>query len=167
MDTRLVASCACGGVEFEAIGRPMAAVVCYCDDCQAAALQLERMPGAAAFRRSDGGTPFVVYRKDRVRCVRGEPLLDKRKLRDDSATNRKVARCCNSVMVLDFDDAKHWVDIYSARVQGQAPQSEMLVCTRFATSTPANRECVPAHRGYPARFIFRLLSARVAMGFSR
>lgn len=163
---RLTALCSCGNVEIEAVGRPIAAVICYCDDCQAAARQIEAMPGATSFRESDGGTSLVVYRKDRVRSIRGEPLLTKLKLRDNSATNRKIATCCNSVMVLDFDDSKHWVDIYSARVKGSAPRPEMLVCTRFAPEIPNNPDHTPACSGYPARFMLKLLKARVAMLFS-
>jgi hypothetical protein len=161
------AVCSCGGVEIEAIGTPIASTVCYCDDCQAAALQIEAMPGAPPFRQSDGGTPFVVYRKDRVRYIRGEEFLTKLKLRDDSATNRNLARCCSSVMVLDFDDSKHWVDIYGARVQGAVPRPEMLVCTRFAPNAPANASNALVYPGYSGRLMLRLLAARVAMVFTR
>jgi hypothetical protein len=132
-----------------------------------AARQIEAMPGAASFRQSDGGTLLVVYRKDRVRCVRGEALLTKLKLRVDSATNRRLATCCNSAMILDFDDGKHWVDVYGARVQSAALKPEMLVCTRFAPDAPANPIQTPAHSGYPPRLVLKLLSARVAMLFSR
>ena len=125
---RLTAQCSCGAVEIEAVGKPIVSVVCYCDDCQAAARNIEAMPGAACFRLNDGGTPLIAYRKDRVRCVRGEAKLSKLKLRDGSATSRRLATCCNSVMFLDFDDAKHWVDIYGFRVGKGAPKPEMLIC---------------------------------------
>ena len=164
---RLTASCACGAVEIEALGRPIGAPVCYCDDCQAAAAQIEAMPGATPFRDGDGGTSFVAFRKDRVRCVRGEPLLTKLKLRDGSPTNRNLATCCNSVMILDFDDAKHWVDIYSARVNGAAPRPEMLVCTKFAAKTPANAAGLPVYSGYAPSFLIKLLRTRIAMLFSK
>ena len=160
---RLTASCACGNVEIEAIGKPITAVICYCDDCQAAAQQIEAMQGAKSFRKSDGGTPLIAYRKDRVRCIRGEPLLARLKLRDNSATNRKIATCCNSVMVLDFDDSKHWVDIYGARVKESAPEPEMLVCTKFAPNPPNNPGHVSASSGYPARLMLKLVKARIAM----
>src|ERR1700733_13397453 len=104
--SHLTATCACGNVEIEAVGRPIAAAMCYCDDCQAAGVQIEAMPGAARFRADDGGTAFVVFRKDRVRRTRGEALLRKLKLRAGSPTNRQLATCCNSVMLLDFDDSK-------------------------------------------------------------
>ncbi|MPZ57129.1 MAG: hypothetical protein GEU91_11660 [Rhizobiales bacterium] len=164
---RLRVICSCGAVEFEAVGKPIVTAVCYCDDCQAAARQIEAMPGAASFRQSDGGTLLVVYRKDRVRCVRGEALLAKMKLRNDSATNRTLATCCNSAITLDFDDSKHWVDIYGAPVQSIAMMPEMLVCTRFAPDIPTNPDRKPAHPGYPPRFVLKLLAARAAMLFSR
>ena len=166
-DRRLISTCACGEVEIEAVGPPIAAAICYCDDCQAAAARIEAMPGAAAFREADGGTSYIVFRKDRVRCIRGEPKLGKLKLRENSPTNRKLATCCNSVMILDFDDAKHWVDIYSARVKGNAPAPQMLVCTKFAARPPGNERALPAYPGYAPPLLLRLLKARIAMLFSR
>jgi hypothetical protein len=165
-DPPLTATCACGNVEIEAIGRPIAATICYCDDCQAAGEQIEAMPGAPPFRAGDGGTGVVVFRKDRVRWIRGESLLRKIKLRAGSPTNRQLATCCNSAMVLDFDDSKHWVDIYSARVKGTVPRPEFLVCTKFAANSVANSDRVPAYPGYAPRFLIRLLRARIAMLFS-
>jgi hypothetical protein len=164
---RLTALCSCGAVEIEAVGRPIVTVICYCDDCRAAARNIEAIPGATSFRLNDGGTPLIAYRKDRVRCMRGEAKLAKLKLRDGSATNRRLATCCNSVMVLDFDDAKHWVDIYGFRIQMNAPKPEMLICTKFAVDEIENPDNLPAYSGYPPRFIFKLLAARVAMLFSR
>ena len=70
-------------------------------------------------------------------------------------------------MVLDFDDAKHWADIYSARVKENAPEPEMLVCTKFAAQPPRNVRALPAYRGYAPRLLIRLLKARIAMLFSR
>jgi hypothetical protein len=164
---RLIASCACGEVEIEAFGAPIAATICYCDDCQAAAAGIEAMPGAPAFREPDGGTPLIVFRKDRVRCVRGAANLKTLKLREGSPTNRKLASCCNSVMVLDFDDTKHWADIYGARIKENAPEPEMLVCTKFAAQPPSNPRRLPAYPGYAPRLLIRLLKARIAMLFSK
>jgi hypothetical protein len=70
-------------------------------------------------------------------------------------------------MVRDFDDSKHWVDIYRLRVRDDAPKPEMLVCTKFAAASPENTANLPAYSGYPPRLIFKLLAARAAMLFSR
>jgi hypothetical protein len=166
-DVRLTAACFCGKVEIEAVGRPIAAVICYCDDCQAAAKQIEAMPSAPRFRACDGGTGVVVFRKDRVRWISGKSLLKKLKSRADSPTNRQLATCCNSAMLLDFDDSKHCVDIYSARVKGTVPRPEFLVCTKFAANSPNNSDGVPAYPGYAPKLLIRLLRARIAMLFSR
>jgi hypothetical protein len=162
---RLTAACACGAVELEATGKPIIGVVCYCDDCQAAARQIEALSGAAPFCQSDGGTPFIVYRKDRVRWIRGEQQLTKCKLREGSATNRWVAGCCNSVMLLNFDDAKHWVDVYRARAIGNTSEPDARVCTRFAAAELAAAG-PPRYAGYPPGLLFKLLGARIAMLFS-
>ena len=55
------AHCACGRVEFEAKGDPLAAVACYCDDCQAAARQIRR-----ATRRSQRHRPRRRHRQHAV-----------------------------------------------------------------------------------------------------
>ena len=87
---RLLASCACGQVEIEAVGAPIASTICYCDDCQAAAALIEAMPGAPSFREPDGGTSLIVFREDRVRCVRGEANLKKLKLREELTDESKT-----------------------------------------------------------------------------
>jgi hypothetical protein len=124
------------------------------------------MPNATSFRASDGGTPLIIYRKDRVRCLSGSERLQKLKLRQGSPTNRWVAACCNSAMLVNFDDAKHWVDVFRARFAGSPPPLEMRVCTRSAARAIANPERLATTRGYSARLIARLLLARLAMAFT-
>ncbi len=92
----LIVRCTCGKVELEAIGAPITCVVCYCDDCEAGARQIEALPNATAVGEPDGGVGYVVYRKDRVRIPKGAELLRGYKLREKSATNRMVATCCNT-----------------------------------------------------------------------
>jgi hypothetical protein len=162
----MIARCSCGRVEYEASGAPIVSLVCFCADCQAGSQQLEALPGASSVRDSDGGTAYVSYRKDRIQCTRGIALLQSYKLRDGSATNRVVASCCNSPVVMSFDDARHWVAVYRGRLVGAAPAPEMRICTRF---TPGSSESsdVPSFPGYPPRLLGKLLKARVAMLFGR
>jgi len=94
-------SCACGRVVYEAAGAPIITSVCYCEDCQEGGRRIEALAGAPRVRDDDGGTPLVVYRDDRFRCVAGEDLLVAHKLKDDSPTRRMVASCCNSGMFLE------------------------------------------------------------------
>jgi len=64
--SEMTASCSCGSVELEAVGAPIASVVCYCDDCQEGSRQIEALPNARPVQDPDGGTAYVLYRKDRV-----------------------------------------------------------------------------------------------------
>lgn len=155
--------CSCGGVELAIDGAPITTLICHCDDCQAAARGLES--NGARVLDDAGGTPYVVLRRDRVRCAKGEAFLERRKLRPESSTYRAVARCCGTPMLLGFDDGKHWVDIHRARFGADAPPVEMRVSTKFASG--AVPDDVPRFAGYPARFAVKLLAARVAMLFDR
>lgn len=162
-ESEMTASCLCGQVAFKAFGTPITSVVCYCADCQAGSRHIETLANAPAVQDRDGGTAYLSYRKDRVKVIRGASLLKSYKLRADSATNRVVATCCNSAMVLNFDDSKHWVSMYSARFQGDILPIQMRICTR---SRPGQAELpgdVPSSSTYPLRFVAKLIAARIAM----
>ena len=161
----LLASCACGAVKMEARGAPIVTAVCYCDDCQRAGEHIQAMAGAPPVLDADGGTSAVMFRKDRLRCVEGAERLVPVKLDPKSPTSRYVADCCNSAMYLGFDDAKHWVDVFRNRVQGEPPPVQARICTRFRSSAEALPGDAPAHPGYPPSIIPKLLGARIAMLF--
>jgi hypothetical protein len=76
----MTATCSCGGVELKAFGRPIVSSVCYCDDCQKGAGQIEALPNAGTVRDPDGGTAYILYRKDRIECSKGAELLRSYKL---------------------------------------------------------------------------------------
>lgn len=158
----LIARCACGTVELEAIGEPITRVVCHCDDCQAGARQIEVLPNAASVSEPDGGVGYLVYRKDRVRIRKGNELLRAYKIRENSATNRMVATCCNAAVMLTFDDSKHWVDVYRERIIGNAPPLQMHICTRYRQGGDLD-STVPSFPRYPLRFLAKLLAARMTM----
>ncbi len=159
----LTATCACGGVELKAFGRPIVSSVCYCDDCQKGADQIEALPGAGAIRDHDGGAAYILYRKDRIECSKGADLLRGYKLRETSVTNRVVAACCNSALLINFDRGPHWVSAYRARFHGELPPLQLRICTKFKPDGDVLPDDVPSHRGYPSAFIVKLLTSRVAM----
>ena len=161
------ASCSCGSVELEAIGAPITSVVCYCDDCQEGSRQIEALPNARAVRDPDGGTAYVLYRKDRVQCSRGSHLLQRHKIKEKSATNRLFATCCNSAMFMAFDDARHWVPVYRARLQGDVTSLQMRICTKFAPEKSDISSDVPSYPGYPLKFMAKLVAAWIPMLFRR
>ena len=97
----MTASCACGSVELAAIGAPIVSSVCYCRDCRQGSRQIEALPSAGPVRDPDGGTAYILYRRDRIECSKGASLLKSYKIRESSVTNRVVATCCNSAMFID------------------------------------------------------------------
>ena len=162
-----IARCSCGKVEIEAVGGPIASTACYCDTCQEGSRQIEALPNAAPILSPDGGTAYILYRKDRIRYSKGTELLKGYKIEEKSTTNRVVATCCNSAMVMRFDDAKHWVPIYRGRFHDDTPPLQWRICTKFK---PANAEIpydVPISTMYPAGLIWKLLIAKLSMILGR
>ncbi len=127
---------------------------------------MEMLPNAQMVREPDGGAAYQMYRKDRVHCVAGQEHLRPFKLKENSATNRVVATCCNTPMLQNFDDSKHWVSICRRRFNGAQAPLEMKVCLGTAERSEPDSN-VPTYPGYPLRFVGRLLAARLAMLIGR
>jgi hypothetical protein len=155
--------CVCGQVAVEAIGAAIASVICYCDDCQEGARQIRSLPNAVSIDDPDGGTAYLVYRKDRVTCLKGASLLRHHKIRENSATDRVIATCCNSAMFLGFDDGKHWVDLYRSRCEGDLLPVQMRVCTKFKPDGRTIPSDVPQYSRYPVAILVRSVLAKAAM----
>jgi hypothetical protein len=159
----MTASCSCGSVELKALGAPIVSSVCYCDDCQKGSRQIEALPDAGPVRDRDGGTAYILYRKDRITCSKGAALLKNHKLKENSVTNRVVATCCNSAMFMNFDKGPFWVSAYRARFQKELPPLQMRICTKFKPDGVILPDDVPSYRGYPLRLMAKLLASGAAM----
>jgi hypothetical protein len=159
----MTASCACGSVELTAIGAPIVSNVCYCGDCQRGSLQIEALSNAGPVRDADGGTAYILYRRDRIECSKGASLLKSYKIRESSVTNRVVATCCSSAMFMNFDKGPYWVSAYRARFHGDLPPLQMRICTRYKSPDVVLSGDVPSYPGYPLRLVARLLASGVAM----
>ena len=158
--TERTSTCVCGKVRFVARGRPIVCAICYCDDCQAGARQLEALGACTAFRDTFGGAPYMTYRDDTVRCVQGEELLQGMKLREDAPTTRFIATCCQSPMYLKYAPG-WWVSMYRDRFGGDAAPVQFRSQTQHAlTALPQD---VPSYRKFPPALFLRLLKARVGM----
>jgi hypothetical protein len=158
-------ACRCGQVRLEARGTPILTSACYCTSCQTAGATLQARPGAPQILQTDKGTPFMLFRKDRVRCVAGAELLAEHRLSPDSSTRRVVATCCNSAMFLEFTKG-HWLSLYMERF---APSDRLPVDLRTMTRDLAPPvsfdDGIPAYATHSGRFMWRLLAAWAAMGF--
>ena len=158
--------CRCGKVKLEAVGRPILTASCYCASCQEAGSRFEQLAFAPSVLNPDGGTDYVLYRKDRVQCVMGQEHLEEHRLRPDSPTRRVIAACCNSAMFLDFTKG-HWLTIYRNRFPADAPPPEMRVMTQDRRDGVALADDLPNYDGHSGKFMLRLIAAWIAMGLRR
>lgn len=155
--SNLNASCRCGKVVLGTRGKAIVSAICYCSSCQQAGQTLEKLPEAPQVLNHDGGTALVLVRKDRVRCVLGQHLLQ-------SPTRRMVATCCNSAMFLDFSKG-HWLSLFGNRLLGGAPPPEMRVMTAHRSADEQLPGDVPNYAAHSGRLMCKLLGAWARMRF--
>jgi hypothetical protein len=163
---QLSAICRCGKVKLEAVGRPILAACCYCASCQQAGSRFEQLPSAPPVLNPDGGTDYVLYRKDRMQCVTGQEDLREHRLKPDSPTRRVIATCCNSAIFLDFTRG-HWLTMYRNRFPAGAPSVEMRVMTQDRRDGVALADDIPNYERHSGKSMVRLGAAWIAMGFRR
>jgi hypothetical protein len=159
--------CQCGAVECVGQGAPILTVVCYCDDCQAAARALEALPVAPLVMDPDGGTALTLFRANRFAATKGADNLVPHKLKPDSITNRMVASCCNSAMYLAFDKGPHWVSTVSNRLVGAVPPVKFRVMTRYRRSTLPFPDAAPTAKGFSLRFLGSMIRDAIAVKLGR
>jgi hypothetical protein len=158
------ASCTCGQVSFALSGAPIMHVECYCTSCRTAGRAFEQAPGAPRVVTDDGGTDFVLYRKDRARLVTGGDRLREHRLKPDSPTRRMVAACCDTPVLLEFASG-HWVSFYRGRLPGDVPPLQERTMTIDRPAGVTLPDDVPNSRRQSAKFMWRLFTAWAAMGF--
>ena len=158
-------TCSCGRVALEVQGKPIISVECLCADCQNAGAFLQSLPGAPPVLDRNGATRFVLYRKDRVRCEKGQELLREHRLSKDSATRRVVSICCNTPVFLDFSHG-HWLSLYGGLWPvANLPALEVRTMTRSRPEGVVLAEDVPNPGTHTFSFYAKLICAWAAMRF--
>jgi hypothetical protein len=66
-------------------------------------------------------------------------------------------------MYLNFDDSRHWVDVYRARLRGELPPVQMRLCTKFRRGPGAIPADVPSYPRWSPKLLGKLVLARVVM----
>ncbi len=154
--------CSCGQTALALTGAPILTAACHCQSCRTAAAQLAALPGATPVTDAQGGTPFVLWRKDRALVLRGAGHLREHRLRK-GGTRRVVAACCNAPLYLEFKGG-HWLSVYAARF---APPPPVEMRTMLIDAEPGSipDDGIPGAKRQSARFMLRLLGAWAATGF--
>jgi hypothetical protein len=165
MPTTYRARCRCGRVALEAEGPPIAYISCYCDDCQAAAELIDALDGGTSGREADGGTPNVMFRRDRVRFVQGEDLLATYRVRESSPTARLVASCCHTAITQRHENWWPHRGIKAHLFETPLPPLEMRVFTRDAPERGRIPRDVPHARGPGVRLGVRLIREALRLRF--
>ena len=158
-------ACACGQIHLEVEQEPIVSTECHCDSCRAAAVKLRTLPAAPPFLDTNGGTPFVLYRKDRVRVLKGTAHLKQFRLTTKATTRRVVGTCCNTPVFLEFKGA-HWLNLYGCLwPAGTLPPLETRTMTIDLPDASVLPDNVPNAKRQPVSFFVKLLSSWIAMGF--
>ncbi len=161
--TKRVIACRCGAVELTLVGDPIMVNICHCDECQRGSAQLEALPGAPKILDAFGGSPYVLYRKDRVTVSKGAGLLAYHRIEGEVKTKRATASCCGSPLFMDFEPG-HWLPIYQQRFTDPVPKAQIHIQTRFLPAGKKPDDGLPLFKGFPPRMIFKLIKAKIAMG---
>ncbi len=157
--------CKCGKVHLEVLGEPILASECCCNSCREAGEKLRQLTGASRVLGPHGQTPFVLYRKDRVRFVSGMELLREFRLTPEAKTRRVVASCCNTAVFLEFQHG-HWLSLYGALwPEGALPPMQMRTMTSDLPDPSVLPADIPNARTQSPQFMWKLLKAWAAMGF--
>ena len=158
-------SCACGQVRLTVAGRPIVSAECCCNSCRTASATFEGLPGARRVREPNGATRYELYRKDRVRILSGSAHIREFRLKPNSHTRRVVAACCNTPLFTELESG-HWLSLYGRLwPAGTLPPLEMRTMTSDLPDPSVLANDIPNAREYTGSFMWKLLTAWIAMGF--
>jgi hypothetical protein len=158
-------SCACGQVKLELDRTPILTAECHCTSCRTAGAALQQLAAARPVLEANGGTRFVLYRKDRVHFTQGAELLKEYRLTPRAPTRRVVASCCNTPVFLEFERG-HWLSLYSHLwPEAARPAIEVRTMTSDLADASVLPNDVPNAKHQSLGFMAKLLGAWIAMGF--
>jgi len=158
-------ACRCGTVRLAVEKAPIITAECYCTSCRTAGARFAALPDAPAFQNAAGGTPYALYRKDRVRFLAGTDRLRQYRLRPNAHTRRVVATCCNTPVFTEFASG-HWLSLFAV-LWPPVTRPAMQLRTMTSDLPPEVQldDRLPNARTQTLGFFAALLGAWIAMGF--
>lgn len=157
-------ACACGKFHLEVDDEPFITAECHCNSCRTAAQRLSKLPPSRVMTATNGGVPYVLYRKDRVRFPDGTGALTSFKLSDKTPTRRILTTCCNTPVFLEFQGA-HWLSIFAGMwPEAQRPAMQIRTQTGDVPAGTTLDSRLPSGGMVTAGFYGKLLGAWIAMG---
>lgn len=163
--TATAVSCVCGKVQLEVSLQPILVAECYCNSCRDAAGRMAKLPGAPKVVGDNGSTHFVLYRKDRIRILKGREWLRNFRLGREAQTRRVIASCCNTPVLLEFKGG-HWASLYGNLWHGQSlPAADVRTITGDVIDGTVLDDSVPSGGWQTMIFFGKLMAAWIAMGF--
>lgn len=165
MSVTTTLTCSCGKVHIEVDDGPILSAECHCTSCRTGSTHLQSLAGAPSITAENGGTPYALYRKDRLRVIVGQDQLREFRLKPDSPTRRIVAVCCNTPVFLEFQFG-HWLSVYSSLWPAKtAPAMDMRTMTSDTPDGVILDDSLPNAKSQTFGFMTKLLGAWIAMGF--
>ncbi|MCX7544173.1 GFA family protein [Marinicella gelatinilytica] len=165
MTNNTALSCQCGQVTIQVQAQPILSAACLCTECQQAGEFLQSLPGAPEVLDEYAATRFVLYRKDRMRLIKGHKYLREHRLTKDTETRRVIATCCNTPLFLEFIKG-HWLSLYGVLWPADGlPKLELRTMTKDKKEDIVLADDVPNPKTHTLTFYAKLLFAWLAMGF--
>lgn len=158
-------ACQCGKFHIELTGAPFITAECHCKSCRSAARRLAALPLSYPLTAPNGGVPYVLYRKDRVRFPDGTTGLAEFRLSDTAPTRRVLTTCCNTPVFTEFEGA-HWLSLFAGLWPAdQRPPTQIRTQTGDVPEGTQLDDTLPAGAMTTAGFYAKLLGVWIAMGF--
>jgi len=152
--------CHCGKVKMEVEGVSIINAECHCNSCREAANIIQ-----SDYTEINGGTQYVLYRKDKVRCIAGLEDIELFKLRPESKTRRAFAKCCNTPLFLEFQSG-HWLSIFACLwPQSSRPHMDERTMVSDLDDTSKLGNQLKNSQRQSLKFMYRLLKSWAQMGF--
>jgi hypothetical protein len=156
--------CSCGKVQLKVHGAHIASAECHCTSCRNAGARLRAEAATTTFLEPNGGTRYVLHRKDRVHLLTDPSLLRQFRLSETAKTRRVITDCCHTPVFMELRGG-HWLSLYASLWPADVrPPIELRTMVSDLADRSFLPDDVPNCAYQSLGFYARLLGAWIAMG---